>query len=373
MSSPSDVEEERDKLGEVIDDLNRASKQTVLRLIRWETHGVPGIGSAPQDLLNKELSPEDADIFIGIMWMRYGTPTENAGSGTEEEFNRAFARHKEDPSANRIMFYFKTTPPSSLDDIDVGQLTRVREFQSSLKSHGIIWQFATLTEFEQEIRIHLSQQVQDFNKRQNPVAEAPAEYACGAEPDDELGLLDYLDIVAASTDGLVEIATGILEETETIGQRLSQRSREIESVTAHSDSPMAHSQSRSRLRTLINRAATDLSTFAVSVKTKLPLFDQQLSEGMKAAGQVAILSVIDLKADRQQIVETKRALKELYNGVGAAIESMIGFRNSVRNLPRMTSKLNKAKQQTAYVLQQIISSLKSGRETIAEALRALGG
>ena len=57
VSSPSDLEEERDILGEVIDELNRSSDLTVLRLIRWEAHGVPGIGSSPQDLLNKELSP----------------------------------------------------------------------------------------------------------------------------------------------------------------------------------------------------------------------------------------------------------------------------------------------------------------------------
>jgi len=50
------------------------------------------------------------DIFIGILWKKFGTLTGRACSGTEEEFNRAYERYKENPSKLRIMFYFKTAP-----------------------------------------------------------------------------------------------------------------------------------------------------------------------------------------------------------------------------------------------------------------------
>src|SRR5438034_3225907 len=97
VASPSDLEPERNRLEEVIRELNLTWSRTLhvrLELVRWETHGYPGIGRDAQDVLNRELT-DDPDIFIGLMWGRYGTPTGRAGSGTEEEFTRALARYRQ--------------------------------------------------------------------------------------------------------------------------------------------------------------------------------------------------------------------------------------------------------------------------------------
>jgi hypothetical protein len=91
VASPNDVVDERTKLEEVINELNITwSRNIGLRfdLVRWETHAFPGIGDDPQDVINEQI-PDDYDIFIGIMWCRFGTPTGRAGSGTAEEFQRA--------------------------------------------------------------------------------------------------------------------------------------------------------------------------------------------------------------------------------------------------------------------------------------------
>ena len=112
VASPSDLDPERNCLEEVIKELNRSWSRSTgfrLELVRWETHGYPEVGQDPQDVLNREL-PNDSDIFIGLMWSRYGTETGRAGSGTEEEFNRALERHRRDPESIRIMFYFKDAP-----------------------------------------------------------------------------------------------------------------------------------------------------------------------------------------------------------------------------------------------------------------------
>ena len=58
VASPEDVEPERNRLEEVIRELNVAWSRTLgvrLDLVRWETHGYPGIGSDAQDVLNREL------------------------------------------------------------------------------------------------------------------------------------------------------------------------------------------------------------------------------------------------------------------------------------------------------------------------------
>jgi len=121
VASPSDLENERHKLEDVIRELNVTWSKTLgvrLDLVRWETHAYPGMGNDPQDLINKQIG-DDFDIFLGLMWGRFGTPTERAGSGTEEEFIRAKQRLERNPDAVKIMFYFKDAPlpPSKIDPI----------------------------------------------------------------------------------------------------------------------------------------------------------------------------------------------------------------------------------------------------------------
>jgi hypothetical protein len=109
VASPSDVTDERTKLEEVVNELNITWSREFgvrLELVRWETHSFPSKGADAQDVINTQI-PEDYDIFIGIMWCRFGTPTKRAESGTLEEFLRAKARHDENPSSVDIMIYFK--------------------------------------------------------------------------------------------------------------------------------------------------------------------------------------------------------------------------------------------------------------------------
>ena len=65
----------------------------VLDLLRWETHTRPGIGQSAQDVINPQIG-DDYDIFLGMFGIRFGTPTREWQSGTEEEFRRALSRFK---------------------------------------------------------------------------------------------------------------------------------------------------------------------------------------------------------------------------------------------------------------------------------------
>jgi hypothetical protein len=139
VASPSDVAAERARLEEVITELNLSWSRTLsirLDLLRWETHGYPGFGTDAQDVINTQV-PSDYDIFIGIMWHRFGTPTGRAQSGTEEEFLRAKARWDADHSSVNLMIYFKDAPVSPRQ-IDPSQLTKVTEFRKSLGDEAYI-------------------------------------------------------------------------------------------------------------------------------------------------------------------------------------------------------------------------------------------
>ena len=118
LASPSDVADERNQLHETVTEWNRAWARNLgvrLEIARWEDDAYPGIGIDAQDVINRQL-PQDYDLFIGIMWSRFGTPTGRDGSGTAEEFNRALQRFRSAPEDVTVFFYFKDAPvpPSKL-------------------------------------------------------------------------------------------------------------------------------------------------------------------------------------------------------------------------------------------------------------------
>jgi hypothetical protein len=160
VASPSDVQPERDCLKKVVDDLNKrvAAKQNLhLDLITWQTHTHPGMGKDPQDVINKQIQP--TDIFVGIMWKRFGTPTERAPSGTVEEFQSAYKRWKKNPQTH-IMFYFNNNAVDIEGDLkkvrgDLMQVIEVRTFRESLTKVGLIADYRGVDDFEEKVRGHL--------------------------------------------------------------------------------------------------------------------------------------------------------------------------------------------------------------------------
>ncbi len=109
VGSPAELAEERARLEEVVGELNLLWGNTLglrLELVKWETHAYPGIGPDPQTVIDEEVGDE-YDIFVGMLWTKFGTPTNDAASGTEHEFQKAYLRYTKYPKQLRIMFYFK--------------------------------------------------------------------------------------------------------------------------------------------------------------------------------------------------------------------------------------------------------------------------
>ncbi len=166
VASPDDVREEREALEEVVREINLTlpeRDEIRLDLVRWETHAYPGVGSDTHAVINEQIG-DDYDIFVGIMWKHFGTPTVRAGSGTEEEFQRAYQRYRENPDQIRIMFYFNDAPvtPSA---IVTDQLASVNEFRDQLGDQGTLyWSYTTLEQFTSFLRIHLNYQVAEWRQ-----------------------------------------------------------------------------------------------------------------------------------------------------------------------------------------------------------------
>jgi hypothetical protein len=372
VASPSDLEPERNRLEEVIRELNLTWSRTFrlrLELVRWETHGYPGMGPDPQDVLNREIS-DDPDIFIGLMWGRYGTPTGRAGSGTEEEFARALSRYRKDPKSVRIMFYFKDAPLSP-STIDPDQLLRVQRFRMSLGSEGgLYWKFVTVEEFERLLRLHLARQIQELQATVPSPASVKASLteAPGPSPaEDELGLLDFLELVEEYFGTLTEINERIARETSSLAQKMQERTHEMNVATAQAQGKLNPREAR----VLIDKAAGDMMQYVARMNAEIPLFRELLRKGADAAGRAALLSAGMASEDRRQVREIRVALAAFRDALGTAYDSTDSFRATVQGLPRMTAVLNKAKRETAAVLQDVLESLAEGRRVTAETVKAL--
>jgi len=171
VASPDDVKKERERLESIIDEVNKEidSKSGIqLELVKSETDVSPGMGKYPQDVANRQIG-DDIDIFIGILWKKFGTPTKDWLSGTEEEFERAYERNTLSAGSVSIKIYFNKARVN-LDEINSEQLERVNEFRKNLGGRGIYWdQYKTIQDFEQKMRMHLHKEVREFEKSQKAI------------------------------------------------------------------------------------------------------------------------------------------------------------------------------------------------------------
>jgi len=169
IASPGDVKEERDVVSMVVEELSRSIGDILdvqLQTIRWETHAWPDVGEDAQDVINKEIG--DYDIFVGVMWKRFGTPTKRASSGTGEEFQRAL-RYFQSYQRPKIMFYFRKQDFYSEDLKELGQFKSVIQFKKTLAKSGILyWEYRETIEFERRFREHLTRQIHRLTQVPKP-------------------------------------------------------------------------------------------------------------------------------------------------------------------------------------------------------------
>ncbi|MFY4729846.1 DUF4062 domain-containing protein [Nitrospira sp. BLG_2] len=154
IASPGDVATERNAVGKAVKEVNETHGEPLgyrLRLVRWETDAIPGAGR-PQQVINDQL--DKYELFIGVMWRRFGTPTGVAGSGTEEEIRLAFKKWIANPELP-IMLYFSRQPfyPETTEDVE--QMGKVLAFRKELSGKALVWDYDGPGVFEETVRKHL--------------------------------------------------------------------------------------------------------------------------------------------------------------------------------------------------------------------------
>jgi WD40 repeat protein len=142
----------------VVDQLNHTvglRRGLFLFLVRWEDDVHPGFGDDAQDVVNQQIDFTSIDLFIGILWKRFGTATKRAASGTEEEFNQCFKLWKKTRQPY-LMLYFNTLA-FTMDRKELSQHGKVLAFKERLAEEGALTgQYQGLESFKDTLRKDLT-------------------------------------------------------------------------------------------------------------------------------------------------------------------------------------------------------------------------
>jgi hypothetical protein len=364
VASPSDLEDERNALEGVIRELNITWRKNLgisLELVRWETHTYPAIAVDAQEAINQQIDDE-YDIFIGLMWTRFGTATGRAGSGTVEEFQRAYARYKDNHNQIRIMFYFKDAPVSP-SDLDPEQLAAIKKFQQELGEKGTYyWTYTSRDDFAQLVRMQIGRQVQEWGKtwgvgleskreviETKPPVEVEAEEISDQDNvDEEEGFLDLLESgqeyyesmngsIARMTAALEDLSSKVNTGTDDLNKaRLPDGTMEIKQV-----------------KRISNRIADALNNFAALMEVDVPVFASSLSSGTEAFSRATTLAGDFGPQDKDSINKQRDSVRELRTVIANVKEQMQSFRGSIASTPRATTLYNRARKRALSILDKL--------------------
>lgn len=165
LSSPSDMDQEREEVRRFFKSLNQSIAQLFsirFEVIDWENCTDIGFDN-PQDLITRQTLERFSDslvLVIGLMGQRFGTPTGSFESGTQAEFEWA-ATHKRKHGYPEIKWFFRridqfVAPSETIREIQdaVKQWKRVKRFRREYE--GLYKEFPNTASFPDVLREDLS-------------------------------------------------------------------------------------------------------------------------------------------------------------------------------------------------------------------------
>ena len=150
ISCPGDIKEEIEVINRTVQKFNDQFSDTLgisIRTWHWSKNSYPQSGGKPQALLNEQFVKK-CDAAVALFWTRFGTPTDEYGSGTEEEIEIMLDAGKQ------VFLYFSEKPisPSKMDSEGYKKVQALKQ-----KYNGIYFSYCTAEDFESSFYAHLTQ------------------------------------------------------------------------------------------------------------------------------------------------------------------------------------------------------------------------
>ena len=165
LSGPSDVLGDKDSIKSFIDE--RPQNDIEYQVIDQRDFPSHINGLPAQETINSYLDELKIDIYIGLMGSKFGSPTKEFGSGTEEEFTNFFEQYQK-TNTPYLAFMFKETKVSIDDDVEA--FLNVKNFQEKIKNIGLYQKYENSSDLRKRIDNTLSEFIK-ITKRSNKYSE----------------------------------------------------------------------------------------------------------------------------------------------------------------------------------------------------------
>lgn len=129
ISCPGDIKEEVTLIESAVDEFNELYAETLgitIKTRHWSKSSYAQSGGKPQALLNEQFVNK-CDAAVAIFWTRFGSPTDEYGSGTEEEIEIMLQ------SGKLMSLHISTKMKIKL------QMIKMNWWQQKLKLPSLIW------------------------------------------------------------------------------------------------------------------------------------------------------------------------------------------------------------------------------------------
>lgn len=151
ISCPGDVKDEVALVESAVDEFNELYADPLgitIKTRHWNKSSYAQSGGKPQALLNEQFVNK-CDAAVAIFWTKFGSPTDEYGSGTEEEIEIMLR------SGKQVFMYFSDKPISPSQMSDEGY-KKILEFRERYKDRGVYFTYSSDEEFRKRFFAHLS-------------------------------------------------------------------------------------------------------------------------------------------------------------------------------------------------------------------------
>lgn len=386
LSSPSDVQVERDIVKSIIQEWNQRrgrDSSCMFSLLTWEDSVTSELENDGQDSINSQIG-DTYDVILGLMWGRFGSPTAREDSGTLEEFRRALNRKREgDPV--RISFYFKTLD-IPYEKMDPDQIKKVKEFKDIFqKEGGLTRDFTNGEELRSQINLLLEHIAK--NKDTYPTDSSPESYpepkakrsklgddqaqpkaqpaqVEGDSANSDWGLIDITERMQELTDEFSTESEEWASQTKALGDAAIKGSEELESLSRFGQ------PSSSDIKKSIEKVAISFDKNAEFCEKHSPKIVGLMQDITKLNEQrVSIME--DFSYSDEDIEEHIESLIELSNTIHSTIDSTQGLLDSIEKMPRMTKRFNESRRRVIFAHSPFMDELHRSAIVVDRTIAAL--
>ncbi|WP_265131389.1 hypothetical protein [Chryseobacterium oranimense] len=388
LASPGDVKAERQMffaLKEDLDFLVGKDKNIKFEIVNWEKNTYPGKGDDAQDVINNQIN-DQYDVFLGIFWQRFGTPTNRHESGTLEEYENAKKKYEKDRENTHIMMYFKTEGNQNVYDIDLEQFQKVKDFRQRIsKEDGILFsEFEKTEDLRNLALLHISNLVSQKFSRKKPIAKRKNTSKKNDEYVEET--IDKYELLAMKIDKGdyniefenfiedVEKTVGFFSDLTTTTNKLTvamnffttktdERTKQLNRVKTIKDERLKLSKAKQ----ISNEYALDLDKYSEDFENLLPEFREAISNSIQSYSEIVLKAVNSNTVDKAGKDELLRNIPIFAESVDSAIEGTASFLETFTQMnTHFTSKFSTAKRRAELATNNMFKELLRTKKLLKE-------